>query len=93
MKKYISILILLLSVFIYAQDPSNRFSDTKNEDPAPNVYAEPNTDIASKPDVASGTGPPGGDDLPIDDYVPLLVFTAVGIIIYTHKKRKLLTQK
>lgn len=44
--------------------------------------------------TASGDAGLEGDDrlAPIDDYIPLLVMTAVGIIMYkAHKKRNLLS--
>ena len=43
-----------------------------------------------EPEMAESTGPPGGGDpVPTDDYLPLLLITAVGIIVHAGwRKRK-----
>lgn len=91
MRKHIGILILLLSVLVGAQGSSNRFSVSQDEDRAPNVYEAPDTDIAAEPEVAAAPGPPGDDDLPIDDYIPLLLLIAAGLIAYKTYGRKSLS--
>ncbi|MBU4538415.1 MAG: hypothetical protein KJ689_07530 [Bacteroidetes bacterium] len=72
---------MLFSLSLYrAQGQTNRFDDPDNESAIENISEK-------EPQMAESTGPPGDDDLPIDDYVPLLLITAVGLITY-HSYRK-----
>lgn len=80
-----------------AQSATNRFSENGNSD---GVSLEGNQKGGfTATEAGSGLGNPTGDSaeddaalLPIDDYIPLLALTALGIIIYTtQKKRNLLS--
>lgn len=85
MKNILFLFIFCLGTGLQAQQDTNPFARSENtaEGSDPNGKADPQ--------AADGPGnPDGGDDLPIDDYIPFLVITGVGIIIYTtHKKKKL----
>lgn len=77
-----------MGIFIFAQSKSNPFDDSEIEknNELSNAYAPESP--AHAPDVSNATGPPGGDDLPIDNYLPVLLITASGMIVYFARKRK-----
>jgi len=83
MKKLFFIILLLFQMVVYAQSTSdNPFA---REDANQQANAEiPKDEIAA----SDGPGDPG-DTVPIDDYLPLLLVTAVGIIVHAGwRKRK-----
>ena len=88
MKNFFLIFFFCIGSWATAQQESNPFSsaeqnNTSNQNEGP-TYETANGNV---------TNPPGENDpepVPVDDYLPLLVMTAVGIIIYkTQKKRSL----
>lgn len=82
MRKVIVIFALIIVNFCCAQNPENRFSASEEQQILENSGEK-------EPHIAEAPGPPGGDDLPIDDYLPLLLVTAVGIIVHAGwRKRK-----
>lgn len=90
MRKILGIILVMFFIIGYAQEQSaNRFEEAEQEH---------NTDFgesptSKEPEVAySGGNPPGEDDLPIDDYIPLLLLTGVGIIVYTTYRKKQMTK-
>ncbi|QOW10574.1 hypothetical protein Q73A0000_09410 [Kaistella flava (ex Peng et al. 2021)] len=89
MKNVLFLFLFLIGGALQAETPQedNPFATTENTNRA---SLEANENVAAR-----GPGaPPGGskeDDaalLPIDDYIPLLVITALGIIIYTTQKKR-----
>ena len=90
MKKNISLILLFLFTIVFSQHSENRFnqeSESAFENPAPENRVPQN----QGPIVAKNPGAPG-EPVFIDDYIPLLVLTALGIIIYkTRKNRNLLS--
>ncbi len=91
MKRYGMFLLLLSSSFFSSQGFDNRFAETDDEINQPNVFTEENNaqpldDLEAPED----TGPPAGDDVPIDGGIPLLLASAFCILIYTlrHKSSK-----
>ena len=83
MKKLFFIILLLFQMVVYAQSSSdNPFA---REDANQQANAEiPKDEIAASDDP----GDPGST-VPIDDYLPLLLVTAVGIIVHAGwRKRK-----
>jgi len=83
MKKLFFIILLLFQMVVYAQSSSdNPFA---REDANQQANAEiPKDEIAASDDP----GDPGST-VPIDDYLPLLLITAVGIIVHAGwRKRK-----
>ena len=93
MKKILYIFFFLIGTFHFGQGTSeNRFEESEKGSSAFN----PNKDVESEtlgdpPNDADSPGNPG-DPTPIDDYIPLLILAALGIIIYkTRKNRNLLS--
>ena len=86
------ILILILFSFfstVVAQESANRFKEGEDEATYQKANLPDNSSLGDQPQP--GPGNPG-DTVPIDDYIPLLVIAAVGIIIYqTQKKKNLLS--
>ena len=88
MKNLLLIFFFCIGSWAQAQDDNNPFSSAERNNEA-TQSEKPAFETAN----AGGPGNPGGgsqddDPVPIDDYIPLLVVTALGIILYTsHKKR------
>lgn len=89
MSKYFSFIILFLSLMISAQGQPNPFSH--EEDEIQNTDSRLDESSGKDPEVAYGPGPPG-EPVPIDDYIPLLVIIAAGLIIYKTYHRKSLSR-
>ncbi|MCP2037697.1 hypothetical protein [Chryseobacterium sp. HSC-36S06] len=90
MRNFIFIMCLMLSGEFFSQAmPDNRF-DNGNEQ----IYEQQQKlpvqdDYQQDPQqLTNNTGQPG-DPVPIDDYLPVLLITAVGIIVHAGwRKRK-----
>lgn len=79
MKKIILAVVLSMGYLITAQQEGNPFYDEENS--AKKV--ELNEKSEDKDITAKGPGnPDGDDDLPIDDYVPILLLIGLGVIVY-----------
>lgn len=80
--------MLSLSITGFAQQGSNRFDEESSR--SIDHSSDQNADVNTEQNLENPGNP--GDIVPIDDYIPLLVMTALGIILYTtRKKRKLLS--
>ena len=91
MKKYIYIFIIFISFGVTAQTQTNVFDDTA-EMAEREEYTDAYSDVPEKePEIAYGPGNPGADPVPIDDYIPLLVIVAMGIIVYNTWRKKTLS--
>lgn len=82
MKNLFTIFALFAWGLMVAQQSENRFQNSENP-----------VDVSSADAQNLGPGGPPGDDdpppVPIDDYIPVLLTGAIGIIFYeTYKKRK-----
>lgn len=90
MKSTLFLFIFFIGNILFAQQGDNRFSQSEKS----NSNYEETTSAAEAANGGPGN-PPGDDDpepVPIDDYLPFLMITALGIIIYnTHKKKNLLS--
>ena len=96
MRNIFATLSLFLSIIIVAQSVENRFESSERGDQtlSKNDNSNAGYDESADGKVAPMSLGPGndGDELPINNYLPLLIITAVGIIIYTtQKKRNLLS--
>ena len=81
MKKIIIVLCLVFYGLAHAQQQDNPFMKSDQTEER----------VESVPETAEAPGPPGGDDLPIDDYIPLLVIVAMGMIVYNTMRKKTLS--
>lgn len=90
MKKILYIFFFLIGTLHFGQGvAANPFEESEKESGAFNSGNGDEAEIL--PDTQKNGGNPG-DPTPIDDYIPLLVLTALGIIIYkTRKNRNLLS--
>lgn len=90
MKRFLLVCILLATGLTKAQGTHNPFgeSDPANENQVKRFSDNGVKDVDADPPKDPNPGNPGGgDDLPIDDYLPLLLLTATGIIFYTVRKK------
>ena len=90
MKKIRYILFLLISFFSFAQSGPNPFADKESESAFNKPTATKDNETQVKDNAASldsGGGNPS-DPVPIDNYIPLLIITAVGIMVYHYVSKK-----
>ena len=80
--------MIFISLGIKAQTQNNIFDDSaemsERKDNS-DVYADT---PEKEPEIAKGPGNPGEDPAPIDDYLSLLLITAVGIIVHAGWRKK-----
>lgn len=86
MKKTLYLFFLLLSVMSFSQDPTNRFAESEKDNSTLNSNKSIETEEEPPTQTLNGGNP--ADPIPVDDYLPLLVVAAVGIIIYKAYPRK-----
>lgn len=89
MKQSLYIILILLGMSVSAQMQDNRFDQTESSSDTDGgrFYNEPASEKI--PTTNSNPGNPSDPrSVPIDDYLPLLVIAAVGIIIYNTHTRK-----
>ena len=83
--------MIFISLGIKAQTQNNIFDDSaemsERKDNS-DVYADT---PEKEPEIAKGPGNPGEDPAPIDDYIPVLLLVAMGIIAYQGYKKKTLS--
>mgnify|MGYP003611136918 CR=1 FL=1 len=87
MKKTIYLILIVISVFGFAQQGANPFAEPEYQNAFSKEQATKEnaaTEQQSQP-YNKDIGNPG-DPAPIDDYVPLLVIAAIGIIVYTQRE-------
>lgn len=90
MRNIIALVFLLLSVIVYSQS-TNVFADREqNSSDAATTRVYDSSDNLVATEAADDDGSPNpSDPVPIDDYLPLLLITAVGIIVHAGwRKRK-----
>jgi len=80
MKKILYIILFSISILSAAQKGPNRFMEEES------ISAAPKEDTGQSP-IARNPGDPN-DPVPIDDYIPLLLLTGVGLIFLIHRKKK-----
>ena len=93
MRNLLAVLTLFLSVFMFSQETSNRFSDEETQANENSTYSPSGRAINygdTRDDVAANDdGPPNpGDPIPIDGYIPILLIAAGGMIVYYARKKK-----
>lgn len=91
MKRIFSCFFLVLSLMMVnaQQEEVNSFQQSENQ--ATGNASGANGSIGDS-QVQSGPGnPDGGDEVPIDDYLPALVIIGATLIIYQLKSKKIKT--
>lgn len=82
MKKIIVVLLIFSSYILQSQQEDNPFNETEKS------FNEPKEDLNKEGDVvARGPGNPP-KPLSTDDYIPLLIMTALGVIVYRAYPKK-----
>lgn len=93
MKNYLFLVLFLIGSALSAQAQPNRFSEHEYQ----SVKGSSAADDA--PAGGPGTDQPGGglegedpEPVPIDDYLPLLMMAAIGIVFYTIQKKNAISK-
>lgn len=68
-------------------DQSNRFNQNQEMDNK-QQRADASVEDQSVADGAQNKGPSNPGNLPIDDYIPLLMLAGIGLILYINKRKK-----
>lgn len=78
--------MLSLSIAGFAQQPANRFEEEASKNIENTTTKQPEENPTDDPNP----GPPGnpGEVVPIDDYIPALIFVAIGLIIFNTRRKK-----
>ena len=89
MKKSLYIFFIFISLLSFAQNGPNPFADRDSEGAFNKDVAVKETETKANPEnsLDSGGGNPG-DPTPIDDYLPLLLITAIGLFVFQVRKQK-----
>ena len=90
MRNIIAVVFLLISVLVCSQS-TNVFADGEqnSSDPASTRVYETSDNLVATEAAEDDGPPPPTDPVPIDDYLPVLLITAVGIIVHAGwRKRK-----
>lgn len=89
MKRFFILLLISLFTGINAQETKNRFEESEKGGFERNID-HTNDQSSDNPQAGPGDGGPGnpGETAPIDDYLPLLLITALGLIVYQVHKQK-----
>lgn len=92
MRNIIALVFLLLSVMVCSQS-KNIFADgEQNSSDAATTRIYDSSDNLVATEAADDDGPPNpADPIPIDDYIPLLVIVAMGMIVYNTWRKKTLS--
>lgn len=72
---------------LFAQQSDNRFSQSEENSSNGYDHSLP----AAEPEPGEGPSNPDGEDddpVPIDDYLPVLVITALGMIVFAGYRKK-----
>lgn len=93
MKQILLFLIIFLGTSSIYMAQSNRFAESENNGNQYDANVSRNIDNVNNATLAEDDGP--GDPpapVPIDDYIPLLIMVAAGLIIYKTYHRKSLSR-
>lgn len=92
MRKLIYIILLFCNVLVFAQKEANPFSEAEKQNNAFIESAHSDQQAGDESVVSRGPGNPG-DPVPIDGYLPILLFAAGGMIVYFSRKKSKLNMK
>ena len=92
MRNIIAVVFLLISVLVYSQS-TNVFADGEqnSSDPASSRVYDSSDNLVAKEAADDDGPPPPTDPVPIDDYIPLLLIAAMGLIVYNTYRKKTLS--
>lgn len=82
MKRIIVAITIAMGGIMYAQQTAEISSDTQG-----NVFIEAESPSVNDGNMAQVDSDPGDPNAPIDDYIPFLLVSAVGLIYYTYRKK------
>lgn len=90
MKRLLLLLCLVFGLNAFAQvDADNPFKQSENgSNSMAGKAGAGNENEYNGPETANNEGNPGGPQ-PIDEYIPLLALTALGIIVYISYNKRL----
>jgi len=88
MKKLFILILISLYTGIFAQVGKNRFEES-NQSGFERTVDHTNEQSSDNPQAGKdgGAGNPG-ETVPIDNYIPFLLITALGLIIYQARREK-----
>lgn len=89
--KNIFLAFFLFSFFTFnaQQEDINTFQQSENQATGTSSGALNRQGIENQTEDESGPGnPPGDDEIPIDDYLPLLAIVGGALVIYQFKSKK-----
>lgn len=91
MKRIFSCFFLVLSLMMVnaQQEEVNSFQQSENQ--ATGNVSGANGSIGDNQVQSGPSNPDGGDEVPIDDYLPALVIIGATLIIYQLKSKKIKT--
>ena len=83
MKGVILIIFLFFGVGVWAQQEDNVFQRSENQ--ATGVDSRKGV---GDNQVQNAGAPPGEEEVPIDNYLPVLIIAGISLVIYQYKKRQ-----
>lgn len=96
MKKFLVLTVLFVGTLLSAQgqnvfdNPDQSFKEAPKKSTHSLGEYQPKDRLLTQEEMAAASGPgneDGGDDLPIDDYIPLFVLVALGMIVFQTRFR------
>lgn len=92
MRNIIAVIFLLISVLVYSQS-TNVFAngEQNSSDPASSRVYDSSDNLVATEAADDDGPPPPTDPVPIDDYIPLLLIAAMGLIVYNTYRKKTLS--
>lgn len=84
MKRFFILILISLFTGMNAQETKNRFQESEQGGVLERNIDNTNNQSSDNPQA--GPGNPG--ELPIDNYIPFLLLTALGLIVYQIRKQK-----
>lgn len=91
MRKFVSVLVFLFYLSVPAQQETNPFAAAENENNETGTREGGQGPAQTSTADEDSPGNPA-DPTPVDDYIPLLLLTGVGIIVYTTYRKKQMTK-
>ena len=85
-KSVLSLIFILTTIIIAAQSQEeNAFQQSENQATGTSREGSAIGAVGSEQEQAGPGNPPGDDDIPIDDYLPLLALTGMALVVYKYR--------